>query len=322
MKTKLFPLLLACVFTLALASSCTRTVEDDGGLVITVKVDTTEIEDMNYRDNIQSVIMARLASAEINDPVFEWIDENTYVVRLPKFHDQEAAKRLLTAEANFVFYKQFNEADVPAVKRILEELNKVTADGTDSLANAMPTIRQWNGEILLHSAEVKDTAAINKFIFSERGQEALGKNVKLAWTFKPEERECTDEQHNRVKKELLDLIIVDAHPILTGEVITDSKVEFEQSFKRPSVWIKMNDKGAHEWANITEEAAKNNYRCIAMVLDEQVYTYPHVNARIDGGNTQITGNFTEEDAKEFSLFIKSGKLMGKHSIIDIKEINK
>ncbi|MBP5561213.1 MAG: hypothetical protein J6X70_05385, partial [Muribaculaceae bacterium] len=281
MKTKLFPLLLACVFTLALASSCTRTVEDDGGLVITVKVDTTEIEDINYRDNIQSVIMARLASAEINDPVFEWINDSTYVVRLPKFHDRETAERLLTAEAKFVFYKQFNEEDMPAIKRILEELNKVTADGTDSLANVAPTIHQWNGDIVLHSAEVKDTAAINKFIFSERGQEALGKNVKLAWTIKPEERECTDAQHNRVNKNLLDLLIVDAHPLLTGEVITDAIVEFEQSIKRPCVLMKMNDEGTRKWADITEEANKNNHQCIAMDLDDQVYTYPHVNGRID-----------------------------------------
>ena len=106
------------------------------------------------------------------------------------------------------------------------------------------------------------------------------------------------------------------------EVITDASTEFGSFNGMPKVSMRMNDKGAREWANITEEAANNGNQCIAIVLDDQVYTYPRVNGRINGGNSEISGNFTEEEAKELSLFIKSGKLMGKHTIIDIKEINK
>ncbi|MBP5561343.1 MAG: protein translocase subunit SecD [Muribaculaceae bacterium] len=236
------------------------------------------------------------------------------LLELPGVKEPERVKKLLQGTANLEFYKQFNEADIPGIKKVLDELNTNTTDTTGSLAKVMPGYRQWNGSIVLHSAEVKDTAAINKFIFSERGQEILGKNVKLAWTIKPEKREYTDEQNRKVSKELLDLLILDGKPVLTGDVVTDATTEFDQYTGRPNVSMKMNDEGARKWSNITEEAAKNNHQCIAIILDDQVYSYPRVNDKIDGGSSQITGNFTVDEANDLSNVLKSGKMVARVDI--------
>lgn len=236
------------------------------------------------------------------------------LLELPGVKEPERVKKLLQGTANLEFYKQFNESDVPAIKNILADLNTATADSTGSLAQVLPAIRGWNGSIVLTSAEVKDTAAINKYIFNERAEKILGKGVKLAWTIKPDKRDYTDANNKKVTREELDLLIMDGKPVLTGEVVTDANTEFDQYTNKPSVSMKMNDKGAREWSNITEEAAKNNHQCIAIVLDDQVYSYPRVNDKIDGGNSSISGNFTVDEANDLANVLKSGKMVARVDI--------
>ncbi len=236
------------------------------------------------------------------------------LLELPGVKEPERVKKLLQGTANLEFYKQFDKSDVESIKNVLTELNTATADSTGSLAGVVPAIRQWEGGIVLTSAEVKDTAAINKYIFNERAQQILGKGVKLAWTIKPEKREYTNDKNKKVSVEMLDLLIMDGKPVLTGEVVSDANTEFDQYTNKPSVSMKMNDKGAREWSNITEQAAKNDHQCIAIVLDDQVYSYPRVNDKIDGGNSSISGNFTVDEANDLANVLKSGKMVARVDI--------
>ena len=91
---------------------------------------------------------------------------------------------------------------------------------------------------------------------------------------------------------------------LEGDVITDASDEFDQN-GRPCVSMKMNIDGARRWAQLTK---LNVNRCIAIVLDDNVYSAPNVMGEITGGNSQITGNFTPEDTKDLANVLKSGKM--------------
>ena len=91
---------------------------------------------------------------------------------------------------------------------------------------------------------------------------------------------------------------------LEGDVITDASDEFDQN-GRPCVSMKMNIDGARRWAQLTK---LNVNRCIAIVLDDNVYSAPNVMVEITGGNSQITGNFTPEDTKDLANVLKSGKM--------------
>ena len=79
-----------------------------------------------------------------------------------------------------------------------------------------------------------------------------------------------------------------------------------------TVNMRMNDRGAREWATIT----RNNIgRPIAIVLDERVYSYPNVNNEITGGSSEITGNFSPEEANDLANVLKSGKMSAKVDVV-------
>ena len=96
----------------------------------------------------------------------------------------------------------------------------------------------------------------------------------------------------------------DGRAPLEGDVITSASDEFDQN-GRPCVSMKMNIDGARRWAQLTK---LNVNRCIAIVLDDNVYSAPNVLGEITGGNSQITGNFTPEDTKDLANVLQSGKM--------------
>ncbi len=76
--------------------------------------------------------------------------------------------------------------------------------------------------------------------------------------------------------------------------------------------MNMKPEAAKQWARIT---AANIEKQVAIVLDGQVYSAPRVNSVIEGGRSQITGNFTTEEAKDLANVLKSGKMAAKVDII-------
>ena len=97
----------------------------------------------------------------------------------------------------------------------------------------------------------------------------------------------------------------DGKAALNGEVVTDARQEFGQTSATAEVTMAMNNSGSTQWARITKE---NINRAIAIVLDGAVYSAPNVNDEIKGGRSQITGNFTLEEATDLANVLKAGKM--------------
>ncbi len=151
-------------------------------------------------------------------------------------------------------------------------------------------------------ANVRDTAAVNKIIYSAAAKQVLPSDLKLLWGAKP-----ADGLSVKNVYELYALKVTQSngHAPLEGDVITDAKDEFDQMSNRPSVSMSMNSDGARRWAEMTKA---NINKAIAIVLDGAVYSAPRVNGEISGGNSQITGNFTIEDTKDLANTLKSGRM--------------
>ena len=151
-------------------------------------------------------------------------------------------------------------------------------------------------------ANVRDTAEVNKIIYSAAAKQVLPSDVKLLWGAKP-----ADGLSVKNVYELYALKITQSngHAPLEGDVITDAKDEFDQTYGRPSVSMSMNSDGARRWPELTKA---NVGKAIAIVLDGVVYSAPRVNGEISGGNSQITGNFTIEDTKDLANTLKSGRM--------------
>ena len=150
-------------------------------------------------------------------------------------------------------------------------------------------------------ASVRDTAAINKLIYSAEAKRVLPSDLKLLWSAKPADNL---KVKNIFELHALKVTTTTGRAPLEGDVITDAKDEFDQ-MGSPVVSMKMNTEGARKWAQMTKA---NVGKAIAIVLDGVVYSAPRVNGEIDGGSSQISGNFTIEDTKDLANTLKSGRM--------------
>ncbi len=152
-------------------------------------------------------------------------------------------------------------------------------------------------------ARVKDTAEVNDYLRDPKIRALLKgeqRYVRFLWTAKPTENG------------LLYLLAAkgnrDGTPALTGDVITDARQDFEQN-NSAVVSMTMNSIGASKWQKITKEASSQDpKKSVAVVLDNYVYSFPTVQGEIPTGNTQITGNFTVQEAQDLANKLKAGKL--------------
>ena len=159
-------------------------------------------------------------------------------------------------------------------------------------------------------SNLKDTAKVNAYLARPEIKSQIPGNLRLLWAVKPEQN----------APDLLSLYAIKAAPgenpsILTGDVITDAKDNFDQQTNAPVVNMQMNSYGSKEWRRITAKAAQNR-ESIAIVLDGVVYSAPSVNQEIPGGSSVISGNFTIEDTKDLANVLKAGRLPTTAKIVE------
>ncbi|BDD05982.1 protein translocase subunit SecDF [Aureibacter tunicatorum] len=156
--------------------------------------------------------------------------------------------------------------------------------------------------------DVKDTSKINRILNRSDIKTLLPKNLKFLWEVKPSTLDNGDE--------ILNLYAIkvgrNGKAPLGGDVITRANNDFDQT-GAPAVSMQMNAVGAKKWRKITGE---NINRRIAIVLDDYVYSAPVVNGEIPNGSSQISGNFTIEEAKDLANILKSGSLPAPTRIVE------
>ena len=149
----------------------------------------------------------------------------------------------------------------------------------------------------------RDTADVNKVIYSDVARQVLPSDLKLLWAAKPTDF-GSGSKGDVFELHALKITEPNGRAPLEGDVIVSSKDEFDQ-MGHPCVTMQMNSDGARRWAQLTKQ---NIGKAVAIVLDDAVYSAPRVNSEIDGGNSQITGNFTIEDTKDLANTLNSGKM--------------
>ena len=151
-----------------------------------------------------------------------------------------------------------------------------------------------------------DTAKVNEMLHSAIAQQVLPRTIRFYWTVKAIDEAGALYQLIALKAQR------DGRASLEGDVITDANADFSQMSAYANVSMEMNAEGAKAWARITKE---NVGKSIAIVLDGFVYSFPTVQNEIQGGRSQITGNFTVEEAKDLANTLKSGKMPAPARII-------
>ena len=172
----------------------------------------------------------------------------------------------------------------------------------------------YNGQIapgpIVGVASRFDMAKVDSLLNMRQVKQVLPNNVMFRWSVK-----ATDETEQFFQLYALKVTNRDGSPALSGDVVTDANADFAQGMMSrggQEVHMTMNAEGAKEWARLTKE---NVNRSIAIVLDEMVYSAPNVLGEISGGTSQITGDFSVEEAKDLANVLKSGKMAASVNIV-------
>ena len=270
------------------------------------------------------------------------------LVELPGVKDPARVKKLLQSTAELQFWNMYEgsevlpflvaaneklrdivEAEKPATEEVsaldLSDLNiegdadsalveEEVADSTDIMNTNNPlfeVFRPWvseNGMALegprVGYALIRDTAEVNALLARPEIAQLMNtelRGAKFLWNNKPEP-----------ESDIVMLLAIkgnrDNAPELDGGVIVDARPDLDE-YNRNIVTMAMNGSGAQKWQRLTAEAAAQTpKRSVAVVLDNYVYSYPQVQNEIAGGRTQITGNFSQEEASDLANILRAGKL--------------
>jgi len=201
-----------------------------------------------------------------------------------------------------------------ALEKQLSQLRDSSVSSLDSLRMATSSpifaLSNPNAPFLY---QIKDTAEINRILRRPEVRNLLPRTIGFFWDVKSDPNVTPgveDIQLNFVN------LGRSGKPLLTGEVINDARLDYDQ-FARPAVSMTMNASGARSWAKITAAAAaKQPQGRIAIVLDNYVYTAPNVQGEIPNGNSQISGSFELEEAKDLANVLKAGSLPAPTRIVE------
>jgi len=194
--------------------------------------------------------------------------------------------------------------------------NNSTTEATENddenlLANtSSPLLSNLRSEFGGLFYNLDDTMSINSILSNDKVQQLIPNTIKFLWAVKPTENTADPSD------QVLELFVIKTSrggkAPLTGEVITDARQDLDQS-ARPSISMQMNSNGAKNWRRLT---STNIGRRVAIVLDNYVYSAPFVQNEIPNGNSQITGDFTIEEAQDLANILKAGTLPAPTTIVE------
>jgi SecD/SecF fusion protein len=168
------------------------------------------------------------------------------------------------------------------------------------------------GNACIGYAQGSDTAVVNRLLNMTQVKDLLPAEFRAMWSVKPSQMIAGGNWYELVA---IKAATRDGKAPLDGGSVTDARVSYDGTGRNqgnPTVSMTMNAEGANIWARLTKD---NIGKQIAIVLDGLVYSYPTVQSEISGGSSQISGNFTVEEATDLTNVLKSGKLPAPAKII-------
>ena len=266
------------------------------------------------------------------------------LVELPGVKEPERVRKLLQGTASLEFWATYDNAEIESflaeanttLAKILGdtvpvEAAEVPAETDSLLAEALKqsaaeqaelaewknnnplfavlTPSQANGNACIGFANYADTAKVNKYLNMPEIKAIFPREFKPMWSVKPSQL-IPDGNHFELVA--IKASTADGKAPLDGDAVSDARVQYGNTGGNPEVSMSMNAEGANVWARLTKE---NIGKQVAIVLDGMVYSYPTVQSEISGGSSQITGNFTLEEAEDLANVLKSGKLPAPATIV-------
>ena len=309
-------------------------------------IEVIRTESESAISNSFNVLRNRIDRFGVTQPNIQKLgNSGRILVELPGVKEPERVRKLLQGTASLEFWATYDNTEIeaylneanstlaqllateeevaavetaPAAEDALlaEELqqsqNDAAAEAEFKKQNPLFSVLQPSGargNACIGYANYADTAKINKFFAMPQIKGLFPPEFKPMWTVKASQ---FIPGGNIFELVAIKATSRDGKAPLDGGVFTDARVQYGNTGGNPEVSRSMNAEGANTWARMTKD---NIGKQIAIFLDGMVYSYPTVQSEIAGGSSQITGNFTLEEAEDLANVLKSGKLPAPATII-------
>ena len=303
--------------------------DDDQTVLNSLEATAKTAINQTYKVLLKRIDQFGVASPSIN------LDANKGIinVELAGVQNPTRVRNLLQASAYLQFWEVYNIGEIgknidDADKALADYMSGVSADtlknkldsarsAQDSarlLANAHPLAsvihfigaqQGKDGKPQYYSAiatvEQKDTSIANQYLAMDIVKNNFPSNIKFLYGL--------GQRNDKTGERYFDLYAIKTVPgtdkaKLEGEGVEDSKADYDEH-GRPAIKMTMTPTGSRTWARLT---ADNVNKPIAIVLDDIVYSAPNVMGVIEGGNSEISGNFTVQEAQDLASILKIGKI--------------
>ena len=284
--------------------------QSDNAVAQTLKA---EVKD-RVNNSATNVLRNRIDAYGVVSPNIQVLQDNDgqILLELPGVKEHQRVRELLQRSANLEFYECYGAGQLLGAVAQLD--NSLQAQGKATLRQNF--LQAGSGEspvLAIVSAKQKD--AVDSILASPAAKQYLPSNLKLRWSVKPTpvtyQDTVTGKERQLDTYQLIALKTNNGKAALDGSCVTNASSDYDQ-LQGNVVSMTMNSEGAREWGRLTQA---NIGHPIAIVLDEQVYSYPNIRTAIEGGRSQITGDFTVEEAQDLANVLKSGKMTAKVDII-------
>ncbi len=300
-----------------------------------------------------NVLRSRIDHFGVTQPNIQRLpNSNRILVELPGVKEPERVRKLLQGTASLEFWTTYNGVELhPALARadelirqlnseeeqaaeiveseetaaetpatdLVEEVAKATEVTEEEVAAAAtidpkrnPLLAllnpQFAGGAVIGAAYAADMPAVDRYLAMPQVRELFPADVQFKWAVKGD-----PQMDGRFALYTIKVESADGKAPLDGSVVVDARESYAERGAEARVSMNMNSEGMQEWARLTGE---NVNRCIAIVLDGYVYSAPVVRGKIEG-SSEISGNFTIQEAKDLANVLKSGKVgpsLGQESI--------
>ena len=292
-----------------------------GGMYLLLEVDKSKLgaaEARNAVDQAMQIIRNRIDQFGVAEPSFQKQGENRILVQLPGLLDQERAKSLIgqTALLEFKIVKTDEETRA-LLDRIDQALVRqgggASAAGADTFSAQRPFTSRFlsvaqAGESFALSEHV---AAIDSMIAAVRADSSFLFESTLAWGAHESEREGRTGRS---------LFVLSKDPLMQGKDVQSAQMRLDLDQERPGapgVSFTLTSRGGATFADVT---GANVGRRLAIVLDNRIQSAPNIIERIPRGQGSITGSFTEEEAQNLAIVLRSGALPAPVHVVEERTV--
>jgi protein-export membrane protein SecD len=293
-----------------------------GGMYLLLEVDKSKLgpaEARNAVDQAMQIIRNRVDQFGVAEPSIQKQGDNRILIQLPGLLDQERAKSLIgqTALLEFKLVKTDEEANA-LFQRIDGYFARKLHGGTPPDSTAPDSlIHPFTRHLLMggHPSESfvlnEDVAATDSMLSRLKADSTFTVDATVAWNAHANETE------GRSGKTLL---VLTKEPLMLGSDVATAQMRLDLDTARPGapgVSFNLTSRGGAIFADIT---GANVGRRLAIVLDNRVQSAPNIQERIPRGQGSITGSFTEEEAQNLAIVLRSGALPAPVNIVEERTV--